>query len=130
MKNALKTLGIILVSGILLFVFDPAFNRTEKFADFSTEYEWRIFNNAYCNWKTHGHCADNNLNKINAERKLWKTLAENYGGEKNIKEKLENVVLSHYQFHMTYTEHLKIVEINIDSIIKHKDDLFEQLFID
>ena len=130
MKNALKTFGIVLISGIPLFVFDPGFNRTEKFADYSTEYEWRIFNNSYCNWKTHGHCADNNLNKLNAERRLWQTLAENYNGEKTVKEKLENIVLNNSQFHRTYTGYLKITKINVDSIVKHKDELFEQLYID
>ena len=130
MKNALKLFGLILIAVLGLFFIDPAFSRTKNFADFSTMYDWRIFDNSFCSWKSKGHCADNKFNELNAERRLWLTLAENYKGEYSIKEKLENVVLSHYHFHMIYTEHLKIAEINIDSIVKHREELFEPLFID
>jgi len=44
--------------------------------------------------------------------------------------KQQDTAYSHSELHTTYTKYLKIARVNIDSIIKYKDDLFEPRYIE
>ena len=119
------TITILLFLGLAtLFIIDPVFSRNVKFADYSVDYEWRIFNNSYCNIKTSDHCFTNATNKANAEIRLYRKLIENYKGQKIIKEKLESVVKTTYIFGMTYSDLTRSSVVKFDSIVKYKDQIF------
>lgn len=121
-------ISMLLLLGIsAAYYFDPAFESEVKFDEFSTKYEWRIFNNSYCNSKTYGHCFTNEINKLNAEIELYRQLLENYNGEKLIESKLKKAINESVRFKTIYTEITNSKNIEIDSLKKIKDVIFAKI---
>lgn len=132
MKNKKKILVLsilVLILTGLLYRFDPAIKREVNFDKFSFEYEWRIFNNLYCNSKTQGHCYTNETNKINAEIKLYRHLLDSFNGEPKIADKLREIVKTTYRFDRAYIELTNSNQIEIDSLKKYKDEIFRQIIL-
>ncbi|WP_027420717.1 hypothetical protein [Crocinitomix catalasitica] len=129
MKNKYKIVTVLGMVLIGLYFYDPSFLRTLKFDKFEVDYNWRIFNNSYCNKKTHGHCATNDFNKINAEISLVKKLVENYDGQSNYKIKIEETVRNNGWLSIRYSKLTDDAEVNIDSLIKYKDEVFVNMWI-
>ena len=120
---------MVLIGLGLIYRFDPVLTRKVNFEEYSVEYEWRIFNNLYCNFKTNGHSYSNETNKINAEIKLYRQLLEDFNGEERIEQKLKEIVKNTYRFHRTYSELTNSNEIQIDSLKKYKDEVFRQIIL-
>lgn len=127
-KIFLSTLVVLIGIG-LLFRYDPIFKNNVNFDRYYVEYEWRIFNNLYCNFKTYGHCYTNETNKINAEIELYKQLLDNFEKEEIIEKKLKEIVRTTYRFDRTYRELTNSKEIEIDSLKKYKDEIFRQIML-
>ena len=128
-KKILILVTIFLIGLITLYRFDPVFKRKVSFENYSVEYEWRLFNNSYCNSKTAGHCYTNDTNKINAEIKMCRKMLDDYKGQENIKKKLIEIVNNTYRFKFTYQELTKTRRIKIDSVIKYKDEIFKIIML-
>ncbi len=128
-KKIVIPIVMVLLGLGLLFRFDPVFKRYVNFNKFSVEYEWRIFNNLYCNSKTFGHCYTNETNKTNAEIELYKQLLDNFNGDEIIEQKLKEIVRNTYRFDRTYLELTNSNEIKIDSLKKYKDEIFRQIIL-
>lgn len=118
---------VILIIG--LYLFDPPLKRTIEFEGYKVEYEWRLFNNLYCNSKTAGHCHTNETNKINAEVKFYQQLLAGYNGQGKIKKKLIDAVGTTVRFRMRYIEITKSTPIKIDSLLKYKDEIFRPILL-
>lgn len=114
--------------GVLYFI-DPIFKREVTFDDYSAEYEWRLFNNSYCNTKTAGHCYTNETNRPNAEIKLCLTLLKHVDSNEQIEKKLKEVVTETYRFERTYSELTQTDEIRIDSLRKYKYEIFRKIML-
>ncbi len=127
-KIIIISILILLGLGTTYFI-DPVFEREVRFDNYSVKYEWRIFNNSYCNSKTAGHCFTNQTNKLNAEIELYRQLLDNYNGEEKIKQKLKDVVNKTYRFDMTYSEITKTRNVEIDSLKKYKDEIFRKIML-
>ena len=113
----------------MIYFIDPVFQRELRIGDYSTKYEWRIFNNSYCNYKTYDHCFTNQTNKLNAEIELYKNMLDNYDGEEKIENKLIEAVRNTYRFERTYSELTQTNEIKIDSLTKYKDKIFRKIYL-
>ena len=111
------------------YFIDPTIEREVSFDKYSVKYEWRIFNNSFCNSKTEGHCFSNQTNKLNAEIELYRQLLDNCNDEEKIKQKLKVVVNNTYQFDMTYSELTKTRNVEIDSLKKYKDEIFRTIML-
>ncbi|MFB9865647.1 hypothetical protein [Rufibacter immobilis] len=122
-KPTFIVLGLLVIL-ISLFITDPAINRAVKYGDQEAQYDWRLFNNAFCNLKTAGHCFTNEVNRTNAEITLYRLLLDNYNGQEEVKKHLTQVVKSIYQFDRTYTELTNSQEVRMDSLLKYKDQVF------
>lgn len=120
---------IVLIGLVTLYLFDPGFERNVSFDKYTVQYEWRIFNNSYCNSKTGGHCYMNETNKMNAEIELYRQLLGHYNGEEKIEQKLKEVVNKTYRFDMTYSELTKTRTVEIDSLKKYKDVVFRKIIL-
>lgn len=132
MKGRLKILiltGIILIVSVIIYRIDPVFKREVSFDKYSVKYEWRIFNNSYCNSKSAGHCFTNKVNRINAENELYIQLLDNYNGEEKIEQKLKEVVNKSYRYDMTYSDLTKTRNVEIDSLKKYKDIVFRKIML-
>ena len=130
MKKSVLASSLVLISGLIaLFIVDPEITKTISFGEYSADYEWRIFNNSFCNLKTDGHCYSNETNRINAELELYHKLIEDYKGQEEIKAKLEDVVKNTYRFNMTYREVVESSTVDINSIISNKDIIFRKIVI-
>ncbi len=119
--------GVLLLGFAILFFTDPVIEREVSFDLYSVKYEWRIFNNAYCNIKTAEHCFTNATNKTNAEGKLCLLLLQFMGDSKTAEVKLEQIVLGRIRFKNTYAELTKTNEIILDSLQKHKQEIFKTI---
>ena len=127
MKKRVLIIALLLIAGLVcLYIFDPPFTRTVEFGDYSVEYRWRIFNNFHQTLKTFGHCPTNEIERYTGEVTLYKKLIENYHGQEEIKEYLVEVVKTKYGFATTYLELTGNSEIDIDTIIKYKDEIFHE----
>lgn len=127
-KNKLVIMIVILFFGLVaMYWFDPPFKREVKFENFAVQYEWRVFNNLYCNSKTKGHCYTNEINKLNAEVELYRRLLDNYNGAEKIEAKLKDIVGSTYRFDRTYRDLTRSDKIEMDSLVKYKDKIFKQI---
>ena len=121
--------SIFLIGFVIIYRFDPVIEREVSYENYSVKYDWRIFNNSYCNSKTAGHCYTNETNKTNAEIELYRQMLENYNGQENIKLKLIEVVNSTYRFNMIYSELTKTRRVEIDSLKKYKDIVFRKIIL-
>ena len=128
-KKILILLTIFFIGLIILYRFDPVFKRKVSFENYSVEYEWRLFNNSYCNSKTAGHCYTNETNNINAEIKMCRKMLDDFNGQENIKKKLIEIVNNTYRFNVSYYELTKTKNIKIDSLIKYKDEIFKIIIL-
>ena len=127
-KIIIISILILTVIGTAYFI-DPVFESEVSFFNYSVKYEWRIFNNSYCNSKTAGHCYTNQTNKLNAEIELYRQLLDNYNGEIKIEQKLKDVVNKTYRFDRIYSELTKTRNVEIDSLQKYKDQVFKTLIL-
>lgn len=114
---------------VTLYLIDPAFKREVVFTDYSVQYEWRIFNNSFCNSRSGGHCFTNEINKENAEIELFLILLNNAVGNKQIENKLKEVVRSTYRFDRMYNDLTRTNTIQIDSLKKYKDYIFRNTIL-
>ena len=131
MKKLILIIPIFIIVGTLfLFLFDPAFERTMKFENHKVEYDWHLFNNAYCSYRTYDHCADNEFNKYNAEIELLNKLCESYNGKKTIENRLIEAVNQLPMSKRIYSELTKSSELKVDSIIKYRNEIFQKMWID
>ena len=131
MKKLILIIPIFIIVGTLfLFLLDPAFERTMKFENHKVEYDWYVFNNAYCSYWTHDHCADNEFNKYNAEIELLNKLCESYNGKKTIENRLIEAVNQLPMSKRVYSELTKSSELKVDSIIKYRNEIFQKMWID
>ncbi|PKG42775.1 hypothetical protein [Psychroflexus sp. MES1-P1E] len=121
-------IGLTLLIGLIYFI-DPAFQRSVTFDSYSAKYEWRLFNNSYCNSKTAGHCFTNETNRTNAEIELYLTLLEHVESSEQIEKKLKKVVKETYRFERTYSELTQTDEIRIDSLRKYRDEIFRKIML-
>jgi len=121
--------SIFLIGFVIIYRFDPVIEREVSYENYSVKYDWRIFNNSYCNSKTASHCYTNETNKTNAEIELYRQMLENYNGQENIKLKLIEVVNSTYRFNMIYSELTKTRRVEIDSLKKYKDIVFRKIIL-
>lgn len=125
LKIKILTLSVLFLIGLLtLYLIDPAFKRKVTFDTYSVQYEWRIFNNSFCNSKTTDQCFTNKTNKVNAEIELYLKLTNHVEGNKQIENKLMELVQSTYRFDRRYIELTQTNTIQIDSIKKYKDKIF------
>lgn len=125
MKIKIVIIAIVLILGLVtLFIFDPVFTRKLEFADYSVDYKWRIFDNMYCKITARDHCWGNSTYKADAEIRLYRKLIDNYNRQKIIKEELERIVKTSYRFGMAYSDLTKGSVVDIDTIIKYKDQIF------
>jgi hypothetical protein len=130
-ENGKKSIGhlvkrvMLIIAG--LYFWDPVFHKTVKFADQTASYEWRLFNNSFCNRQTAGHCFDNETNKLNAEIQLYQTALENYKGQPEIRAEIKNAVKASDRFSHIYFEQTTSKEIIFDSIFKYKDAIFKTI---
>lgn len=129
-KKSTLIIGLILtlIIGLIYFI-DPAFERSVTFDSYSAKYEWRLFNNSYCNSKTAGHCFTNEINRTNAEIELYLMLLEHMDSNEQIEKKLKEVVKETYRFERTYSELTQTNEIRIDSLRKYKDEIFRKIML-
>lgn len=128
-KSILVIVILLTISFGLIYFFDPAIERTVTFDGYSAKYEWRLFNNSYCNSKTGGHCFTNETNRTNAEIELYLTLLEHVDSNEQIEKKLKDVVKGTYRFERTYSELTQTGEIRIDSLRKYKDEIFRKIML-
>ena len=130
MKKLILIIPIFIIIGTLvLFLFDPAFERELEFENHTVEYDWRIFNNDFCNYRTHDHCANNEFNKYNAEIELLLKLCESYNGQKTIENRLTEAVNQLPMSKRIYSELTNSSELKVDSIIKHRNEIFQKMWI-
>ena len=130
MKKLILIIPIFILIGILmLFLLDPAFKRELEFQNHTVEYDWRIFNNDFCNYRTHDHCADNEFNKYNAEIELLNKLTESYNGQKTIENRLIEAVNQLPMSKRIYTDLTNSSELQVDSIIKYQNEIFQKMWI-
>ncbi|MDX1373188.1 MAG: hypothetical protein R3321_11990 [Nitrososphaeraceae archaeon] len=123
-------ISVSILAGIIsLFIVDPAIVRELSFDQYTSEYEWHLFNNSFCNLQSSGHCHTNKTNKINAEVELWLQLLSNYRGEEKRKKKLKEVVNNSDYFHEKYYELTQSKTIEIDSLIKYKKEIFSRVVL-
>ena len=129
MKRIVIISLLVLVGLGMVYFIDPAFEREVTFDKYSAKYEWRIFNNSYCNFRTAGHCFTNQINKLNAEIEIYREILDNYNGEEKIERKLKDVVNKTYRFDMIYSELTKTRNVEIDSLKKYKDIVFRKIIL-
>ncbi|PCJ63616.1 MAG: hypothetical protein COA58_15885 [Bacteroidetes bacterium] len=123
-------ISLFILSGIgSLYLIDPAFEHKLSFENYAIKYDWRIFDNSYCNFKTGGHCFTNKTNKTNAEIELYRQLVVNYNGEEKIEQMLKEVVNKTYRFDMAYSELTKTRNVEIDSLKKYKELVFRKIML-
>ncbi|AXT20270.1 hypothetical protein D7030_03910 [Flavobacteriaceae bacterium AU392] len=131
MRKLILFIPIFIITGtLLLFLFDPPFKCKLEFENHTIEYDWRIFNNDFCNYRTHDHCADNEFNKYNAEIELLNKLAESYDGQKVIENRLMEVVNQLPMYKRIYSNLTKSSELKVDSIIKYREEIFQRIWIE
>ena len=129
MKKIIIISVLILIGIGTIYFIDPTFERKVTFDNYSVKYEWRFFNNSYCNSKTGGHCYTNETNKINAEIELYLQLLENYNGEEKIEQKLKEVVNKTYRFDMAYSELTETRIVEMDLLKKYKGIVFKKIVL-
>ncbi|MGZ5243034.1 MAG: hypothetical protein ACXWW0_04100 [Bacteroidia bacterium] len=118
-------ISIVIVTICLGFYFiDPVFKRKLVFDKHTVEYDWQVFNNSYCNYKTGGHCYTNDYSRWNAEYILAKTLIENYEGQESYKSKIFELVNERESMKFRYKKITRNTEMDIDSLIKYKEEIF------
>lgn len=130
LKRIIMVSFILIISLILLFIFDPPVERTVQFEKYQVSYEWRLFNNELCNRRTYAHCSDNKFNKNIAEIKLCKKLLEEYTGQDVIKNYLVEIVNDTYLFNMRYRDIVGSTVVNIDSLKRHGEQIFQEQYIE
>lgn len=126
LKTSISAIAI-LISILTFYFFDPAFKREVIFEEYSVQYDWRIFNHSFCKSKNLELCSSNKTNKTNAEIELYLKLLSLADKNKQIENKLKEVVRSTYRFHRTYIELTRSDDIQIDSLRKYKNQIFKKV---
>jgi hypothetical protein len=130
----IKYLVLIIIALALVclgfYFVDPIFKRKLVFDKHIVEYDWQVFNNSYCNYKTGGHCFTNNYNRWSAEISLATTLIDNYRGQESYKRKIFELVNGRNSLKYNYNRITNNSELNIDSLIKYQEEIFTPIGIE
>ena len=119
----------LIVTSIVLFIFDPAFTRTIKFDIHEVQYKWRLFDNEFCNLQTGGHCHTNYTNQFNAKVELYTKVIATYKDQEEIGIQLIKVIIQNPRLFQTFEELTNSKEIQIDSLVKYKDEIFKSILL-
>jgi hypothetical protein len=129
MRKALLAIIIVVLAFLGLYIIDFPIQRTISFDSIEATYDWRLFDNLYCNSKSGGHCFTNGLNRANASLEIYRKLLEDYNGQPKVKEYIENSVSSTYRLHRIYIELTGSSEVNIDTIVNVKSELLKPIML-
>ena len=125
----LLVFATVLSSFFSLYFYDPAFTRSVKFGKYEETYEWRVFNNSYCNFSTDGHCHTNETNQFNAEIRLARKLLNLAKSDHQISEKLIEIVKNKDWYFYTYSKLTRSEKVELDSLIKYREEVFRPLLL-
>jgi hypothetical protein len=135
----LKTIIIVVIIFTTFFfyiiIMGGPIPRSLKINSCNEKYIYFLTNNFYCNYRTSGHCPDNNFEFLNANNRAGNCLCDKYLKEKNPADSLMiiNLVrsseyLGNQYKNITGDEELKNIQIN--TVINNKDKIFGLLTIE
>jgi hypothetical protein len=134
-QKALKILALLIVFisiTIFLLVLGGPINRTLLVKECKTEYTYFITNNLFCNYRTSGHCPDNEFEIINAENSVGQCLCEKFESSKSKADSMNVVeyINTNERIVKSYKQLTNNSEIMVSVVCKNKDELFGSFTIE
>jgi len=131
-KELAKPIGLIILLIVMLVIaIDiPIKNEISK-CGVTVKYKQYVFNRIFEDIITFGHAADNDYQKRNAERELYRMLCSQYVMTND--ESIRAAILAYFFSNPIYPEIWKHdypnVDPNIDTICEKRDEVFRPLVI-